>query len=168
MDRPSDSGLAFGEPSLLPLDGDGDGYEPPADCDDQDEDIHPDATEVPYNGVDEDCDGADLTDVDGDGWDAELVGGEDCADANAAIHPDAQELCDDGRDNDCDGRVDEGCSSVDPTNPGGMAWTCSQAPVEGGLLLALLALALLRRAQLSGRSQTLRAGTCSSRSSSSR
>jgi hypothetical protein len=163
-----DSGLPRWELALLPVDDDGDGHEPPADCDDQNENIHPEATEVPYNGVDEDCDGEDLRDVDGDGWDAELVGGEDCADANAAIHPDAVEICDDGRDNNCDGRVDEACGSVDPANPGGMAWTCAQAPASATLVLGLLAVAVLLRRQRPGSSHTRRAGTLSTRSSSSR
>ena len=144
-----DSGLAFHPSPWLPVDDDGDGFEPPADCDDSDEDINPDATEVPYNGVDEDCDGVDLCDVDGDGWDAEVVGGEDCADANDTIHPDADEVCDDGRDNDCDGLTDEGCSTVDPTNPGGLSWTCSQLPgsitAVGLPAVMLLVLAWRRR-----------------------
>ncbi len=140
-----DSGLEPTPSPWLPIDDDGDGYEPPLDCDDDDEDVHPDATEVPYNGVDEDCDGEDLTDVDGDGWDAEEAGGEDCADANGGIHPDAEETCDDSRDNDCDGIVDEGCSTKDPTNPGGMSWTCSHAGPQIGLLAVLLAAALLLR-----------------------
>ncbi|MFH1468149.1 MAG: putative metal-binding motif-containing protein [Pseudomonadota bacterium] len=124
----------------LPDDADGDGYPTPGDCDDDDPDIHPDAVDIPYNGIDEDCDGVDLTDVDGDGWDAEQVGGEDCADANAAIHPDAGETCSDGRDNDCDGEIDEGCTAQDITDPGGISWTC--AAVSGGWALAPLIAAL--------------------------
>lgn len=43
-----------------PTDGDGDGFAPPADCDDGNPNVHPGATEVCGNGVDEDCSGADL------------------------------------------------------------------------------------------------------------
>ncbi len=130
-------------PPPLPVDEDGDGWAPPDDCDDSDDGVHPDATELPYNGVDEDCDGSDLQDVDGDGFNAQEVGGEDCADANPSIHPDAEELCGDGRDNDCDEQVDEGCSTADPTNPGGLSWTCDQGPGAAGIGVFLLAFALV-------------------------
>ena len=46
------------------------------DCDDYNPFINPDRTDIPYNGIDEDCDGADLTDVDGDGYDALVAGGD--------------------------------------------------------------------------------------------
>ncbi len=89
-------------------DGDGDGYVEcfdPGDCDDGDADIYPGAAEVPYDGVDQDCDGADLTDVDGDGFDGG-ADGDDCDDEDADVNPDAAEACDDGLDNDCDGDAD--------------------------------------------------------------
>ena len=60
--------------------------------------------EVPYDGVDNDCAGGDLTDLDDDGFDSVLVeGGEDCDDGDPAVNPDAEEVPYDGVDNDCAG-----------------------------------------------------------------
>ena len=64
------------------------------------------ADEVPYDGIDQDCDGADWTDVDGDGFDGAEAGGADCDDGDDAVHPGADEVCD-GVDNDCDAATDE-------------------------------------------------------------
>ena len=147
IETSSDTGSSWPPAPLLPIDEDGDGWEPPEDCDDEDRAINPDATEVPYNGIDEDCDEGDLVDVDGDGYDAEEAGGSDCADANASIHPDADETCEDSRDNDCNGQVDEGCFTKDVANPGGLSWTCTQAPAAcgGGILAVLAAVCVARR-----------------------
>ena len=88
-------------------DADDDGYERPScggtDCDDDDPWVNPAAIEIPYDGVDNDCDGADMSDVDGDGFDWDGVGGTDCDDGDASIHSDAVEIPYDGVDNDCDG-----------------------------------------------------------------
>ena len=61
------------------------------------------ADEIPYDGIDQDCDGADLTDVDGDGHEATVVGGDDCLDTDATRHPGAAETPYDGVDQDCSG-----------------------------------------------------------------
>ena len=128
-------------------DGDGDGWgagEPvfactlptrhvtrDGDCDDEDVDIHPEATEW-CDEVDEDCDGtvdedaADALeghlDADRDGYgrdtgiswsctlpDGYLEVGGDCDDEDTGVSPDAVEVCSDGVDNDCDG-TPAGCA----------------------------------------------------------
>ena len=56
-------------PVCLPEDDkDGDGFCPPEDCDDDNLNVYPGANEIPYNNRDDDCDGDDLMDVDGDGF----------------------------------------------------------------------------------------------------
>ena len=62
--------------------------------------------EIPYDGIDQDCDGLDLVDVDDDGYAAIQGGGDDCDDGDASIHPGAPETCD-GFDDNCDGAIDE-------------------------------------------------------------
>ena len=86
------------------IDEDGDGwYLDGGDCDDTDPEIHPDAEDIPYDGIDQDCDGSDLVDVDGDGYAADHQGGLDCDDTDAGIHPGAWDIPNDGIDQDCDG-----------------------------------------------------------------
>jgi hypothetical protein len=97
------------------------------DCDDQDETINPNASDV-CDGLDNDCDGIFeedavftpyFTDQDNDGFGSgssiELCSNpgpgfstndQDCDDTDATIYPSADELCD-GLDNDCDGLFDE-------------------------------------------------------------
>ncbi len=93
------------DPQPVDVDEDGDGYTSAmGDCDDSNADVNPDAEEVWYDGVDQNCDGRSDYDADGDTWDD----GDDCDDTNAEVSPDAVEVCDDGVDNDCDGTV-SGC-----------------------------------------------------------
>lgn len=118
---PSQSGPA-------PVDGDGDGYRAPRDCDDADSSVHPGAVET-CDLQDEDCNGAVDDDVrsptvwfrdaDDDGYGTNhatvssceahagyILQGEDCDDTVASVWPGAPEHCD-SLDNDCDGAVDE-------------------------------------------------------------
>jgi predicted outer membrane repeat protein len=130
---PSDIG-AYGGPSGIPLDTDGDGYNTLQDCDDGDAAVNPGASEI-CDGIDNDCDGnADgaeavgaldwYLDTDGDGYggDAGLVvacydpggyvnTGGDCDDGDPDISPVATEICDD-LDQNCNGIVDEGVRSA--------------------------------------------------------
>ena len=84
-------------------DSDGDGVPDSADCDPDNNNVFPGNFEIPYNGVDDDCDGIDVMDVDGDTYDGERGGGNDCDDSNPEINPGHVESCYDGLDNNCDG-----------------------------------------------------------------
>lgn len=64
------------------FDGDGDGFYNISDCDDSDASINPDATEIWYDGIDQNCDGLDDYDQDGDGDPSVDYGGTDCNDTD--------------------------------------------------------------------------------------
>lgn len=123
-------------------DDDGDGYRDAAcggpDCDDGDEQVHPDAPEDCQNGRDDDCD--ELTDLDDedcgcidhdrDGYGRNCPQGDDCDDTIASVHPGAEELCNNTDDN-CDGLTDEGFNlQADPDNCGECGWTCRESAGE--------------------------------------
>lgn len=125
-------GDGYAGPSLAP-DGDGActsaGERPPEalgeDCDDADPEVHPGASEVIGDLVDDDCDGVVtcFADVDGDGWrteepdpgwhadlDCDDVGEAladqptlDCDDGDPGTWPGAPEIVGDDIDEDCDG-----------------------------------------------------------------
>ena len=97
------------------FDADLDGYfsmadcEEGDDCDDDDALSYPGAAEEPYDGIDQDCDGADLLDADGDGfngYNADGNPGNDCDDTDADVNPNGTEIEFDGIDQDCDGSDD--------------------------------------------------------------
>ena len=99
------------------LDDDQDGYMAGEDCDDTNAAISPGAEEVWYDGIDQDCDGADDYDQDADGWKSTVhPDGMDCNDEDPAINPDADDLTEDGVDQDCNGQDGTGADDGD-SNP---------------------------------------------------
>jgi len=106
-------------PTCAPEDKDGDGWDSTIDCDDNNPDINPDASEI-CDGLDNDCDGATDEDFPGIGTacsegigQCERSGTIVCSPdqtgtiCNAVAGEPSIEICD-GLDNDCDGAVDEG------------------------------------------------------------
>lgn len=82
-----------------PVDADGDGFFSDVDCDDNNINVNPGEEEVPYNGLDDDCDmSTPDDDLDGDGF----LLAEDCDDGNANINPGEEEIPYNGLDDDCD------------------------------------------------------------------
>lgn len=104
------------------------------DCDDQLALAYPGAAEVAYDGIDQDCSGADLVDVDGDGWAATQAGGTDCDDDDAQISPSGVESWAWGfQDRDCDGALPALELEV-----GAEAWTGPSVEARGGARVAAL------------------------------
>ncbi len=91
-----DAGLLF---YVSFIDDDGDGYGVSEDCDDNNPNVNPGASEITYNGIDDDCNPMTLDDdLDQDGFPM----AEDCNDNNANVNPDAFEIVYNGYDDDCD------------------------------------------------------------------
>lgn len=139
----SDIGM-FGGPWADLVDGDEDGFSLDRDCDDDDAQSHPGADELPYDGIDQDCDGLQVDDLDGDGFDG--GDGPDCDDADSAINPSADDPDADGVDRDCDGfdglpvDTDPDTSDDEPRKCG-----CDAQGAAPSALLGIALLALLRR-----------------------
>ena len=102
-------------PQIISYDGDCDDLgesENDLDCDDNLPDVNPDAAEIWYDGIDQNCDNLNDFDQDFDGYVDENFPGEeggsapmggDCDDSNPDVNPAEVEIAADGIDNDCDG-----------------------------------------------------------------
>ena len=102
------------------LDDDGDGYAKDSDCDDDNRNVHPDADEIWYDGVDADCGQDDDYDTDKDGFvpneffgmptsgvkGTGFLSGGDCNDQDESINPSSIDIWYDGIDTDCAGNDD--------------------------------------------------------------
>ncbi len=89
------------------------------DCLDTNANVNPSKSEVPYNGLDDDCDaGTPDDDLDGDGY----TRANDCNDNPSTgnnVNPGASEGTQgNGIDDDCDGKIDEGTNWGDDDNDG--------------------------------------------------
>jgi hypothetical protein len=94
------------------------GYVPfGGDCDDGEPGRAPGLEDLPYDGVDQDCSGADLVDVDGDGHPGPAGSGPDCDDTAPLVNPTRGERPN-GYDDDCDGLIDEATSWFDDDGDG--------------------------------------------------
>jgi len=105
--------------AVVDLDLDNDGFETPIDCNDNDPAIHPEAEEIPGDGVDQNCDRREICyqDRDGDGYGSEFTAvsdmactgysfnSGDCHDDNPDAHPGAAEIPGNTVDDDCDGQA---------------------------------------------------------------
>jgi MYXO-CTERM domain-containing protein len=113
-----------------------------SDCNDDADSAYPGGTEIPYDGIDNDCDGSDLTDVDGDGYESDVIGGEDCDDDDDVINPEGDDIAGDGVDQDCDGSD----TPLDGSETDDDKGSCSYVGGGDAGLWGLLAVAgLLRR-----------------------
>jgi hypothetical protein len=92
-----------------PRDVDLDGFtQEEGDCNDDDATTHPEAIEIPGDGIDQRCNGGADEDQDHDGFslDGTAGGTTDCNDVSPTVFPGAIEVLD-GVDQNCDGVVDD-------------------------------------------------------------
>jgi len=92
------------------------------DCNDNDANINPAATDIACDTIDQNCDGKDATgtDVDGDGFSGQTgCGILDCNDNDNQMFPGNTEICD-GKDNDCNSQTDENLVAPNAFNQNGV------------------------------------------------
>ncbi|MGH9138728.1 MAG: MopE-related protein [Acidimicrobiales bacterium] len=135
----SGDGPGYGErfdvqrPPCGPVDADGDGYTVDVDCDDNDPTINPGATDIPNDGIDQNCDGSDLIVGSGDVRVTLLWNGDDDLDLHV-IDPSGERIWYQDRFATSGGQLDRddnvGVCGFDP-EPGGVEnvfWPLGDAP----------------------------------------
>jgi ELWxxDGT repeat protein len=86
-----------------PIDPDKDGFIGEKDCDENNPNINAGKIEIPYNGLDDDCNALTLDDdLDKDGFNKK----DDCNDQDKNINSKAKEILGNGVDENCDGKDD--------------------------------------------------------------
>jgi hypothetical protein len=118
-DRDIDTVTDCERSTLRAANRDGDAVDADGDCNDLDPAIHPGATEILDNAVDENCDGVLGVDLDRDGDGATRP--NDCDDGDPAIHPGARDVP--------GNRIDEDCRAGDadwPSLPASLRWSTVQ------------------------------------------
>lgn len=126
---------------LVCTDSDGDGFAAeggacgPVDCNDTRASVNPSRTDIPNNGVDEDCSGADTVDptiLDKDG-DSYTPANGDCDDTKAAINPGATDIPNNGIDENCDGADSVDTGALDNDGDGFTAATGDCDDTDGAI-----------------------------------
>ena len=112
-------------------DADGDGVRRPRDCNDTTPAIRPGAIDIPDDGIDQDCSGADATNLDRDGDGSPRP--QDCDDADPAVRPGAREVRGNSVDENCDTEI-----VPFPPIPGSVsnAWTAAGSRTRNLALMA--------------------------------
>jgi hypothetical protein len=124
----SGAGWTVARLAVQVVDADGDGRAAAlTDCDDTEPTVYEGAPETPYDGVDQDCDGADLVDADGDGYDGVPAGGDDCDDEDPTTNPAGVEIPYDEIDQDC-----VGGDLVDVDGDGAASWEAGGPDCDDG------------------------------------
>ncbi|TRO66453.1 thrombospondin type 3 repeat-containing protein [Christiangramia sabulilitoris] len=126
-------------PACSEIDSDFDGYTADVDCNDNNPNVNPGATEI-CDRVDNNCDGnidegfqqnLFYIDADRDGFGSlnfitscltdlgpgYVQNSDDCDDTNALIYPGAEEICGNGIDENCNGLSDDTCQPAECTQP---------------------------------------------------
>lgn len=100
------------------------------DCDDLLNTVNPDGIEIWYDGIDQNCDGANDYDQDDDGYESDQYSGDDCDDTDASISP----LDNDGDGyGGCDGDCNDNDAAINPGAGADELWSSVDSNCDGSL-----------------------------------